>query len=232
MEKNLPNLTTGIRSVIYEVRGQKVMLDRDLAALYQVETKVLNQAVKRNIERFPEDFMFQLTVDEVVEVNTQKISSMCLRSQDVTSNASPIKCESVDSDTGDSLRSQIVTSNERGGTRYRPYAFTEQGLAMLSGVLKSKVAIQVNINIMRAFVAMRHQLLESLRSDKRIEAIERRMNEMQRYQEDVLRDQNDTNEDLQAQLDALSESLAMLQADSVQNRSRVIVQGYNSNSKQ
>jgi len=106
------------------------MLDRDLAELYQVETRVLNQAVRRNIDHFPKDFMFQLTKDEF-EV----------------------------------LRFQIETSKGRGGTRYLPYAFTEQGVAMLSGILNSDKAITMNIAIMRAFVEVRHVLL--LQSDMR-----------------------------------------------------------------
>lgn len=112
--------TKDIKSLIYVVRGQQVMLDSDLAMLYQVETKVFNQAVSRNIERFPENFRFQLTKEEF-----------------------------------EALRSQIVTSNGRGGRRYRPYMFTEQGIAMLSGVLRSDVAIQVSIHIMNTFVEMR-----------------------------------------------------------------------------
>ena len=108
-----------ITSKIYLIRKEKVMLDSDLAELYGVETKVLVQAVKRNIDRFPKDFMFQLTADQY------KI-----------------------------LRSQFVTSNW-GGRRYPPYVFTEQGVAMLSSVLKSKRAIKVNIAIMRAFVELR-----------------------------------------------------------------------------
>jgi len=112
--------TKDIKSLIYVVRGQQVMLDSDLAMLYQVETKVFNQAVSRNIERFPENFRFQLTKEEF-----------------------------------DALRSQIATSNGRGGRRYRPYMFTEQGIAMLSGVLRSDVAIQVSIRIMNTFVEMR-----------------------------------------------------------------------------
>jgi hypothetical protein len=113
-----------IESRIYLIRGQKVLLDSDLAMLYEVETKVLNQAVRRNRERFPADFMFQLTSAE-----------------------------------HEALRSQIVTSNAgRGGRRYRPYVFTEQGIAMLSGVLTSERAIQVNIAIMRTFVRLRQLL--------------------------------------------------------------------------
>ena len=109
-----------IKNLIYVVRGQQVMLDSDLAMLYQVETKVFNQAVNRNIERFPENFRFQLMKEEF-----------------------------------DALRSQIATSNGRGGRRYRPYMFTEQGIAMLSGVLRSDVAVQVSIRIMNTFVEMR-----------------------------------------------------------------------------
>jgi ORF6N domain len=111
-----------IHSKIYFFRGQKVMLDRDLAELYGVETKVLKQAVKRNLERFPDDFMFELNLKEF-----------------------------------ENLRSQIVTSSW-GGTRYLPMAFTEQGVAMLSSVLSSKQAIEVNIRIIRIFTKMREVL--------------------------------------------------------------------------
>ena len=125
-----------IESLIYIIREQQVMLDSDLARLYGVETKVLNQAVKRNIQRFPEDFMFQLTKEE------------CLRSQFVTSNGS------------------------RGGTRYMPYVFTENGVAMLSSVLRSDKAIEVNINIMRAFSAMRNFLMNNAAIFQRMDQLE------------------------------------------------------------
>ena len=115
----IPN-TKDIKSLIYIVRGRQVMIDSDLAMLYQVETKVFNQAVRRNIERFPENFRFQLTKEEY-----------------------------------DTLRSQIFSSNGKGGRRYRPYMFTEQGIAMLSGVLRSDVAVQVSISIINTFVEMR-----------------------------------------------------------------------------
>lgn len=122
-----------IENRIFTFRDQQVMIDSDLAELYQVETKVLNQAVKRNISRFPESFRFQLNDNEFNELVTG-------------------------SDRFDSLRSQSVTSNKRGGRRYLPYAFTEQGVAMLSAVLRSDVAVQVSIQIMNAFIAMRKQL--------------------------------------------------------------------------
>lgn len=121
-----------IQQKIFEIREYRVMMDYDLAALYEVETKTLKRAVKRNIERFPSDFMFELTEKEF-EV---------LRYQFGTSNET------------ETLRSQIVTS-KRGGNRYLPFAFTEQGVAMLSGILRSTKAIEINIGIMRAFVLLR-----------------------------------------------------------------------------
>jgi len=127
-----------ITGKIYFIRGQKVMLDRGLAELYEVETKVLKQAVRRNIDRFPEDFMFELTKDEF-----------------------------------EILRSQIVTSSW-GGTRYQPMAFTEQGVAMLSSVLNSRRAIQVNIQIMRAFTQLRQMLSTHADLKRKIEAMEKK----------------------------------------------------------
>jgi hypothetical protein len=130
-----------IQTKILVLRGKKVMLDRDLALLYEVPTKSFNQAVKRNIERFPKDFMFQLTEEEFKN-----------------------------------LRSQIVTSSW-GGQRYYPYAFTEQGVAMLSSVLRSKKAIQVNIQIMRIFGKMREMLVNYQELKQRIESMERKVDE-------------------------------------------------------
>ncbi len=127
-----------IEQAIYLIRGEKVMLDRDLASLYGVETKVLNRAVKRNLLRFPSDFMFQLTADEA-EV----------------------------------LRCQIGTSKQgRGGRRYFPYVFTEQGVAMLSSVLNSDLAILVNIEIMRAFVKLRQMLASNAELSRRLDELE------------------------------------------------------------
>ncbi|KPL05091.1 MAG: DNA-binding protein [candidate division Zixibacteria bacterium SM1_73] len=126
------------RSILF-IRGEKVMLDADLAFLYGVKTKVLVQAVKRNIKRFPSDFMFQLTKKEF-----------------------------------DLLRSQIVTSNRRGGRRYLPYAFTEQGVAMLSSVLNGNRAIQVNIEIMRVFVRMRQMLASYTTLARKLELLEKK----------------------------------------------------------
>lgn len=127
-----------IQHKIYEIRSTRIMLDFYLAALYEVETRVLNQAVKRNIARFPEDFMFQITRDEYVKISQEIYAS-------------------------DDSSSQFVMMNHPPANRtnkYLPYAFTEQGVAMLSGVLKSSKAIQMNIAIMRAFVDLRNALLQ------------------------------------------------------------------------
>ena len=128
-----------IENKIFRIRSLNVMLDSDLAELYGVETKVLLQAVKRNIDRFPDDFMFRLTGQELT-----------------------------------ALRSQIVTSKKRGGRRYPPYAFTEQGVAMLSSVLKSKRAVRVNIEIMRAFVKLRSLLATNEKLTRKLNALEKK----------------------------------------------------------
>jgi hypothetical protein len=144
-----------IASRIRNFRGEKVLLDFDLAALYGVETRVLNQAVKRNADRFPSDFMFQLSVEETEMISQRVTSSM---GQTVSDS------------------SQIVMSpGKHRGKRYRPYAFTEQGVAMLSSVLNSERAIKVNIAIMRAFVKLR-QILETNRElAKKFSELEQRV---------------------------------------------------------
>ena len=131
------------------------MLDRDLAALYETETKALNLAVKRNLKRFPRDFMFQLTKEEYES----------LRFQIETSKNS------------ETMRLQIETSKGRGGTRYLPYAFTEQGVAMLSGILHSEKAINMNIAIMRAFVEVRRVLLQQSDLRTQLKEIKERLGE-------------------------------------------------------
>jgi hypothetical protein len=143
--------TAAIQNCIYSIRNVQVMLDSDLARLYGVETKVLNQAVKRNIERFPKEFSFQLTVEE----------SNSLRSQFAT----------LDGEMN--LKSQFVTSSW-GGRRKATYAFTEQGVAMLSGVLKSATAVQISIQIMSAFVAMRRFIASNADVFQRLDAVERK----------------------------------------------------------
>ena len=199
-----------IQSKIYVIRGQRVMLDRDLASMYGVETKVLNQAVKRNIERFPEDFMFQLTKGEY-EILTNDI----LRSQIVTAN--------IGDEKGDSnLRSQFVTAKEFTMSRTLPYAFTEHGVAMLSSVLRSPLAIQVNIGIIRAFVEFR-RLTKSLPTPTTYEDIAQLRKDFEELKldiEDILHDQNDINESTRTQLDAISTALAELQANRPDNKPR------------
>ena len=166
-----------IQSKIYEIRGHKVMINRDLAELYQVTTGNLNKSVQRNIKRFPSDFMFQLTKEEF-----------------------------------DQLKTNLIFQNgisNWGGTRKLPYAFTEQGPAMLSGISNSDTAIQVNINIMRAFVAMR-RLISNPPVDKNAELREE-MKKLKDYMEEIFADQNDINEDTRIHLELINQTLAELQ---------------------
>jgi hypothetical protein len=141
-----------IENCIYQLRGQRVMLDDDLAMLYEVETKALNRAVKRNLRRFPEDFMFQLSAKEF-----------------------------------ENLRYQFGTSRW-GGRRYPPYAFTEQGVAMLSSVLNSKRAIQVNIEIMRAFVRLRQMLASNAGLARKLATLEKKYDAQFRVVFDAIRE--------------------------------------------
>ena len=142
-----------IEKAIYLIRGEKVMLDRDLASLYEVETGALNRAVKRNLQRFPQDFMFQLTTEE-----------------------------------SDFLRCQIgISKRGRGGRRFLPYVFTEQGVAMLSSVLNSERAILVNIEIMRAFVKLRQMLASNAELSRRLGELESRYDKQFRVVFDAIR---------------------------------------------
>ena len=151
---------------IYLIRGQKVMLDFDLAELYEVQTRALNQAVSRNLGRFPEDFMFQLTKEEAESLRSQfVISKGGLRSQIVTGSR-------------DANRSQFVTGSQKHrDPRSRPYAFTEQGVAMLSSVLRSGRAVEVNIAIMRTFVQLRRMLLSNEELNRKIGVLEQKYDE-------------------------------------------------------
>lgn len=165
-----------IQGKIYEILGQKVMLDFDLAEMYGIETRVLKQSVRRNLKRFSgDDFMFELTKDEL-------------------------------------SRSQIVIlKNGRGSNfKYMPFAFTELGVAMLSSVLNSDTAIEINRNIMRAFVAIR-QLIANPPVD-RVGELEKQMKELKDYIEDVFADYNDINDDTRMQLELINQTLAELQA--------------------
>lgn len=181
-----------IQQKIYEIKGKKVMFDDDLASLYEIETKRLKEAVKRNIRRFPEDFMFEVTPQERKSViEKQKLLKVS------------------DNEHVAILRSQIATSRW-GGSRYKSFAFTELGVAMLSSVLNSDKAIDINIKIMRAFVELRS--LAKYVSDN-YEILHKEINDIKIYIEEILEDQNDINEDHQAQLDAISIALSELQND-------------------
>jgi len=165
-EQSTDNQFLQIEPLIRTIRGQQVLLDSDLAILYGVETRQLNQQVKRNIERFPEDFMFQLTKVELTNLKSQiatlSATDYPLRSQIVTLNTE-----------NHSLRSQNATIDNRGRhTKYLPYAFTENGIAMLSSVLRSPIAIQVNIRIMRAFTAMRQFIASNAQIFQRLDVME------------------------------------------------------------
>lgn len=165
-----------IQSKIYEIRGQRVMLDRDLAELYQVTTGALNQAVKRNIDRFPLDFMFQLT----------------------------------DAET-ENWKSQIVITNSiTMGLRRNPHAFTEQGVSMLSAVLRSPVAVQTSIAIMRAFVAMRNYITTTTVITAELAEIRATLALLERAEEDNAEAVNYLSEDMRKELDDIYEAIAAL----------------------
>lgn len=192
------DLRASIQSKIYVIRGQRVMLDFDLAAMYGVETRVLNQSVKRNIERFPEDFMFQLTKGEFD----------ILKSQIVISNIR-------ENDGVSTLTSQnVILKSGRGKhPKYLPYAFTENGVAMLSSVLRSPLAIQVNIGIMRAFTEFRKIASSLPNTAADVAQLRKDFEELKLDIEDILHDQNDINESTRAQLQAIDTAIAELQVE-------------------
>ena len=178
-----------VQQMIHVIRGERVILDRDLAQLYGVETKNLKRQVKRNASRFPSDFMIELSREEY-----------------------------------NSLRCQNGTiENGRGEhSKYLPYAFTESGVAMLSSVLTSEVAVQVNIQIMRAFTMLRQTFYAIKDTTIRQDHLELEVEKLKNYVEDVLRDQNATNEIVGAQMAAINESLAELavKVDSLTQKKR------------
>ncbi|MEK7818319.1 MAG: ORF6N domain-containing protein [Bacteroidota bacterium] len=161
MNKNEIIKIENIQNKILTIRNAQVMLDNDLSEFYGVETRVLNQAVKRNIERFPEEFCFQLSKNEFEllrsQIATLKNSTDNLRSQNATSN----------------LKSQsVISSFDYGGRRSKPFVFTEQGVAMLSAVLKSESAVKMSIQIINAFVSMRHFLISNANVFSRLDSLE------------------------------------------------------------
>ena len=176
-----------IKAHIYELRGRRIMVDSDLAQLYGVETKNLKRAVRMNIERFPEDFMFELTKEEY-----------------------------------DFLRCNFFTLKSGRGqhSKYLPYAFTQEGIAMLSGLLRTPIAIQVNINIMRAFFQMQQALLAISDTNLQLEQIRSELKQLRIDMDETLHDQNDINEmlskeqdNISAQLENINDAIAQLQAE-------------------
>jgi phage regulator Rha-like protein len=147
-----------IQNRIYEIRGEKIMLDRDLAALYETETKALNLAVKRNIKRFPKDFMFQLTKEEFEDIRFQI--------ETLEKSQKPLR-----------LQNETLNSGRGQHSKYLPYGFTEQGVAMLSGILNSDKAINMNIAIMRAFVEVRRIVFQQIDMKEQLKEIKERLGE-------------------------------------------------------
>jgi len=170
-----------IQNKIYEIRGQRVRLDFDLAKLYNVETRVLNQSVKRNIERFPEDFMFQLN-----EIEWNNMSSQF-----------------------------VMTSMSKRPKSALPLAFTEHDVTMLSSVLRNNTAIQINIQVVRAFVAVRNML--SVSPEDRVSELYIELKTLKDYIEEVMTDYNDMNEDTRLQIELINQSLAELHSNKKQD---------------
>ena len=189
------NDITVIQNKIYEIRGLRVMLDFDLAALYQVETRVLKQAVRRNIERFPEDFMLQLSSEEanyLINIG----------------------------------RSQNVIPQDYNVGAAGMFAFTEEGVAMLSGVLRSKAAVQANIAIMRAFVAMRNYITTTTTVTAELAEIRAKLALLERTDEDNAEAINDLSEDMRKELDNIYQAIAALSIKTPQARKQPRPIGY------
>lgn len=176
---------SAIQQKIISLRDTRVMLDSDLAALYRIETKNLKRQVRRNISRFPSDFMFELTEIELKD-----------------------------------LRCQDVTSSQHGGNRYPPMVFTELGVAMLSSVLTSEVAVQVNIAIMRAFSAMKRYLSNTNRMDLELEALKAKLNLLTEERESDLASINDLSEELRAEINCINQAIAELSIIIEERKSR------------
>lgn len=195
--------TENIKEAIYEIRGQKVMLDYDLATIYGVRTGTLNQAVKRNINRFPDDFMFKLTEKEWDELDCNILNSN-MRSQSVTASA-----------------------NRRNKSN-PPYAFTEHGAVMLASVLRSPSAVQMSVMVTRAFIAMRQAITTMLSVDLKVEQISHKVDQLNAYVEELLHDQNDindqqeqTNNEVALQIEAINDALDQLRNEKAKPRKTI-----------
>ena len=184
MDSNLVLTGNSIQNIIYDIRGVKVMLDYDLATMYEAEVAQLKRQVRRNLDHFPKDFMFELTTEELTALRCQN---------------------------------GILKTGRGQHSKYLPFAFTEEGVAMLSGLLRSKIAIQVNINIMRAFVAVRQAVAAMQSSELRYEQLSHKLDQLNAYVEDILHDQNDINEhqeqfnnELALQIEVINDALDQL----------------------
>lgn len=190
-----------IKHRIYEVRGLRVMLDRDLAELYGVETRVLNQAVKRNIERFPADFMFQLTADERDSMSSQIVMT---------------------SGQKGNMSSQIVmTSPNKRPKAALPYAFTEHGALMLASILKSPSAIQMSVMVTRAFIAMREALSGMMSVNYKVEQLSHKVDNLNARVDEILHEQNENNMEMAVQINALNDALDQLREKPSTPRKRI-----------
>ena len=192
MEKEILLANKSMQDIIYDIKGVKVMLDYDLAAIYGVETRTLNQAVKRNMERFPQDFMFRLTESEWENVKRNLLV--------------------------DNMPSQIViASPNRRNKSAPPYAFTEHGAVMLASVLRSPSAVQMSVMVTRAFIAMRQALSSMLSYDLKIEQLSHKVDQLNAHVEEILHDQNDIiqlqsqfNSEVALQIEVINDALDQL----------------------
>lgn len=192
MENKIVISNNIIQDLIYDIRGMKVMLDYDLASIYGVETRTLNQAVKRNIDRFPEDFMFRLSSSEW-ELLTRNLLI-------------------------DNMPSQfVIASIDRRNKSSPPYAFTEHGAVMLASVLRSPSAIQMSVAVTRAFIAMRQAISAMLSYDLKIEQLSHKVDQLNAYVDEIMHDQNDINNqqelinsELAVQIETINEALEQL----------------------
>ena len=190
-----------IKHRIYEVRGLRVMLDRDLAELYGVETRALNQAVKRNAERFPADFMFQLTAEERNNMSSQIV---------MTSERE-----------GDMSSQTVMTSPNKRPKVALPYAFTEHGALMLASVLRSPSAIQMSIMITRAFIAMREAFSGMLSVNYKVEQLSHKVDSLNARVDEILHEQNDNNMEMAVQIEALNNALDQLREQPAKPRKKI-----------
>lgn len=216
-----------IKHRIYEVRGMRVMLDRDLAELYGVETRVLNQAVKRNIERFPEDFVFQLDKGEMELLRSQFVTlypdQIIADNKEVGPEESRLRSQIVTLNKNkDDMSSQFVMTKGRGQhSKYLPYAFTKHGALMLASVLKSPSAIQMSVMVTRAFIAMREALSGMMSVNYKVEQLSHKVDSLNARVDEILHEQNENNMEMAVQISALNDALDQLREKPSTPRKRI-----------